>query len=283
MTKLTRTAGPTSLAQAHEGGAFLGRPREACHTRAGLMDDEDSKDLARKRTARVQLANGAIEARAYVAPTPIPADLDHKTIEMQTVAVDASLDPRRKATVARGMGEAVAVLEGEIVDPATGQIIPAVDAMGLPNTPWVHGKRPTHLKGAAPLKIGAAGAGLAPGLSAAGATRPGYFAYFAAGGIVIAAIACAGIILSTRGNTKGADPASSASPPAPPAATTARVLEPPRAPDQPVIPPPPTSAEPTPLTPATGKPGGMLPGRDARPSAPTAPSPPPAKSNDRIF
>lgn len=249
------------------------------------MDDEDSQsDLAKKRTARVQLANGAMEARAYVAPTPIPADLDHKTIEMQTVAVDEALDPRRKATVARGMGEAVRMLEGEIVDPVTGEVIPAVEAMGVPNTPWVKGKRPTHLRGVAPERFGAAGAGTSA------AAKPGYFAYIAAGGIVIAALACAGIILSTRGNTKSADPTSSATPAAPPAATTPRVLEPTAPPREPAPLAPtatPTTVETaSPAQPSTprpsAKPAGPLPGRGSGPAAP-ATTPAPAKTGDRIF
>jgi hypothetical protein len=247
------------------------------------MDDEDSQgDLARKRTARVLLANGALEARAYVGPTALPADSDHKTIEMRTVAVDEALDPRRKATVARGMGEALAVLEGEIVDPTTGQVIPAVDPRAVPNTPWAHGKRPTHLKGMAPPKIGATGAGIA-------AAAPGYGAYIAAGAIVVAAIACAGLIIATRGNSTTAPTSSapSASPPAAP--TTARVLEPAPAPSAEPAPVPATSAAPDPgpaVAPPTGKPTGPLPGKGASspPGTPAPPSTPtPAKSSGRIF
>lgn len=240
-----------------------------------MEDDEDSQgDLARKRTARVQLGGGALEARAYVAPTPLPADVDHKTIEMRTVAVDDALDPRRKATVARGMGEALAVLEGEIVDPMTGQVIPAVDPHGVPNTPWAHGKRPTHLKGTAPAKFGATGAGIA-------AAGPGYGAYIAAGAIVAAAIACVGVIFYARGNGNvAASSAPSASPP--PAATTGRVLEPTPAPSPAPAPVPATSEPGSVAPPPSGKPAGPLPGKGA-PTPPPAGTPAPVKSSGRIF
>lgn len=165
------------------------------------MDDEDSQsDLAKKRTARVQLANGAMEARAYVAPTPVPLDSDHKTIEMRTVAVDESLDPRRKATVARGMGEALPSIEGDIIDPTTGRVLPPVDIKAVPDTPWAQGKRPTQMKGGVPIPFGAPTAG-----RAADGTGAGYGTYIAAGALVAVAIACALVLVSARTPKTGAD------------------------------------------------------------------------------
>jgi len=160
-----------------------------------MNDDDSQSGLAKKRTARVQLTNGALEARAYVGPTAVPVEEPHKTIEMRTVAVDESLDPRRQVTVARGFGAALGTLEGDIIDPTTGQILPPVDPHAIPNTPWAQGKRPTSLKGVAPALVRPPSAGAASSV----ASQPGYGAYIAAGSLVLAALVGAVVIVSSEG------------------------------------------------------------------------------------
>lgn len=249
-----------------------------------MQDDDSQSDLAKKRTARVQLTNGALEARAYVGPTEVPVEAPHKTIEMRTVAVDETLDPRRKATVARGMGEALAALEGEIVDPETGRVIPPVDPRAVPDTPWAQGKRPTHWKGAPPPAIGAPRAGI----TASPGSRPGYGAYVIAGAIVISALVGAAVIVATR--TPEARPASPSAQAAPPSAAPPQQAAAP--PQQAAEPPPAASAAPAAPAP---QPSSSVPLRVGPPPSGTAasprvpappPQPPPSappKSGDRIF
>jgi hypothetical protein len=235
------------------------------------------EDLVRsKRTVRAQVTNGALEARAYVASTSLPSDLAHKTFEMNTVAVDDQADPRRRATVARGMGEAVSVLEGDIVDPETGRVLPPVGADPGPDSPWLDGKRPTRLKGqAVPLRSAPppGGAAASPG------SRPGGLAYAGAAAIVLVGLAAAFWIgrtsaptpdASAPGPNPGSNPGVAPPPvldPAPPSATAEATAE--ATPELPAAPPAaPVAAPPLGAPPAseTDKPSGAR--------APTGASPP---------
>ena len=167
------------------------------------MSEED-----RRRTVRAQLTNGAREARAYAqVPVKDRGDL-HKTLDMRKVAVDPNLDPRMRKTVARGAGEAVHALEGDIVDPETGRVLPAPGADPNPNSPWRIGKAPTHVK----LPVPEIRTAATTGVARSAASQPSRVAWVIATAIVIAGVAVAVFIVQRARR----EPA-----PAPAATTTA--------------------------------------------------------------
>jgi len=222
-------------------------------------------DDVRRRTVRAQVTNGALAAKAYQGPTGIPAQEDaHKTFEMQTVAVAREADPRFRNTVARGMGEAVQTLEGDIVDPETGRVLPPVGADPNPNSPWRVGKRPTKLELPRPdphLLLATTG------VASSRASRPGLVAYLAAAVVVVAAVAVA-LFFANRAREQAARPTGAemtpggARPPAPaPAAADVPAAEMPAA-ETPAAPPP-----------ASAGAGSPAPGAGSAVGAATAPTP----------
>lgn len=160
----------------------------------------------RRRTVRAQLTNGAREARAYAeVPVKDRGDL-HKTLDMRKVAVDPNLDPRMRKTVARGAGEAVHALEGDIVDPETGRVLPAPGADPNPNSPWRVGKAPTHVRLPVPELRTAATTGVAR----SAASQPSYVAWVIASAIVIAGVAVALLIVQRARREPAPAPAATA-------------------------------------------------------------------------
>ncbi len=159
----------------------------------------------RKRTVRAQVTNGALEARAYAEPRSVARSDAHRTFKMQKVEVDPNVDPRMRKTVARGMGEQVSAIEGDIVDPETGRVLPPVGADPNPTSPWRVGKRPTHVKLPRPDVRTAATAGVARSRDA----EPSRLVWVAAAVIVAAAIGAA-VFLGGRVRDEGVKAASSA-------------------------------------------------------------------------
>jgi hypothetical protein len=241
------------------------------------MGEEDplyDEGVRKKRTVRAQLTNGALEAKAYVEPTGLPVEAPHKTFEMQTVDVDESLDPRKRATVARGMGEQVEMMEGDIVDPATGQVLPPVGADPRPLSPWNGGKRPTRQKMSPAI---ARPAPDARAIATSPASRPPVVAWAAAAFIVVAAVAGALVIAQRAGGPPpipSGVPARATETPAPPAAEGSPRTAPTAAvaddTPHPLDAPAPASASSAPATPSPVTRPGSAP---RAPDAPPTPAP----------
>lgn len=219
----------------------------------------------RRRTVRAQLTNGAREARAYAEVSVKDRGDAHKTLDMRKVAVDPRLDPRMRKTVARGAGEAVHELEGDIVDPETGRVLPAPGADPNPNSPWRIGKHPTKVKLAAPEVRTAATAGVAR----SAASEPSRLAWVIAGAIVIAGVVIAVVVAGRTRREPAPRPTNTAAAPVAP-----RPVEERAAPSAAVPTPSPSVPTDAPDGPASAvAPGPRAPSRPATAAPPAAPPP----------